>query len=191
MKRSQGSLRSFGKGSLLVALIVATFNFFLATPGAWAHRSTASLSGTYLLSYTCSKNMSVGCDGWYGVEGLLHAEADTILRSITASPDSTSRTSCPLAGCTRFSWVRAGSSALIAQDCDLVQGISPFKANKEPSQCLNPAAFVNPAPYTFGNTGRNAFRSDGPRNFDLSFFRVFPITESRRPEIPFRVLQRF
>jgi hypothetical protein len=41
---------------------------------------------------------------------------------------------------------------------------------------------VNPAPYTFGNTGRNAFRSDWPRNFDLSFFRVFPITESKRLE---------
>ena len=30
-------------------------------------RSAGGLS--YLLSYTYSKNMSIGCDGWYGVEG--------------------------------------------------------------------------------------------------------------------------
>ena len=49
-----------------------------------------------------------------------------------------------------------------------------------PDQWLNPAAFVNSAPFTFGTLGRNALRADWPRNFDLSLFREFPVTESKR-----------
>ena len=47
---------------------------------------------------------------------------------------------------------------------------------------LNVAAFVNPAPFTFGNMGRNSLRGDWNKNLDLSLFRAFSITESKRFE---------
>jgi hypothetical protein len=47
---------------------------------------------------------------------------------------------------------------------------------------LNIAAFVNPAPFTFGDMGRNSLRADWNRNLDLSFFRAFSITESKKFE---------
>jgi hypothetical protein len=47
---------------------------------------------------------------------------------------------------------------------------------------LNIAAFVNPAPFTFGDMGRNSLRADWNRNLDLSFFRAFSITETKKFE---------
>ncbi len=52
-----------------------------------------------------------------------------------------------------------------------------------PGYWFNTAAFASPAPFTFGNFGRNRLRSDYFRNFDLSVFRQFPIRESVRLEL--------
>jgi outer membrane receptor protein involved in Fe transport len=187
-------------------------------------RSAGGLS--YILSYTYSKNMSVGCDGWYGVEGCsIQNPYDPKLDYSVAGFDLTNILSfswvypVPVGAGKRFStgsrpldyalgnWEFNGIfftssgqpfSVFTAGDianigctgnpeggCDrasLVPGVGAFEANKSPNQWLNPAAFTVPAPYTFGDTGRNAFRQDWPRNFDLSFFRVFPVTESKRFE---------
>jgi hypothetical protein len=51
-----------------------------------------------------------------------------------------------------------------------------------PGYWFNPAAFGSPAQYTFGNLGRDRLRSDYYRNFDLSVFRQFRLTESKRIE---------
>jgi hypothetical protein len=48
---------------------------------------------------------------------------------------------------------------------------------------INIAAFQIPAPYTFGNMGRNSLRSDWRRNWDASLFRSFPMTERTRIEL--------
>jgi hypothetical protein len=47
---------------------------------------------------------------------------------------------------------------------------------------LDRSGFAVPAPFTFGNLGRNTFRSDGLEALDLSLFRTFPLTESKRLE---------
>jgi hypothetical protein len=52
-------------------------------------------------------------------------------------------------------------------------------------QPFNPAAFAVPAPFTFGTMGRNSLRSDWNRNLDISLFRSFVITESKRLEFRF------
>lgn len=62
---------------------------------------------------------------------------------------------------------------------------NPNLSNPTPSMWVNKSAFAVPAPYTFGNEGRFDLRSEGSNNFDLSIFRQFPITESKRLE--FRV----
>jgi len=47
---------------------------------------------------------------------------------------------------------------------------------------INPAAFANPAPGMFGDSGRNTLRADWGRNLDVSLFRSFSISESKRFE---------
>jgi hypothetical protein len=54
----------------------------------------------------------------------------------------------------------------------------PYLTNPTPAAWLNKAAFAVPAPFTYGNLGRNTFRSDWGRNIDFSLFRDFPIHES-------------
>jgi Carboxypeptidase regulatory-like domain len=52
-------------------------------------------------------------------------------------------------------------------------------------QPFNPGAFAVPAPFTFGNMGRNSLRSDWNRNLDVSVFRSFTVTEGKRLEFRF------
>ena len=51
-----------------------------------------------------------------------------------------------------------------------------------PGYWFNTAAFAAPASYTFGNFGRDVLRADYTRNFDLSVFRQFRLTESKKLE---------
>jgi len=67
----------------------------------------------------------------------------------------------------------------------------PTLSNPGTSQWFNRAAFAAPAAYTFGNLGRNTLRSDWVRNFDLSLFRQFPITESMRFELRVEAFNAF
>lgn len=54
-------------------------------------------------------------------------------------------------------------------------------------QPLNPAAFASPAPYTFGDLGRNTFRGPTNSNLDLSLFREFPIPLREGMRLQFRL----
>jgi hypothetical protein len=59
---------------------------------------------------------------------------------------------------------------------------NPTLSARSPAEWFNTSAFQAPALYTFGNLGRNTLRADWIKNFDLSLFREFPITESKRLE---------
>jgi hypothetical protein len=48
---------------------------------------------------------------------------------------------------------------------------------------FNPAAYANPAPGTFGNSGRNTLIGPGFANVDISLAKEFPIHERVRLEI--------
>lgn len=181
-------------------------------------RASSGLS--YILSYTYSKNMSVGCDGWYGVEGcsiqdpyhiqhdysvagfdLTHIFSFSWVYQIPVGPGKRFSTQNRALDYALGNWefnglfftssgqpFSVGVNGDIANTgcgCDRASGVgggSPFEANKQPQQWLNPAAFTSPAPFTFGNLGRNSLRADWPRNFDLTLFREFPIAESKRVE---------
>jgi hypothetical protein len=58
----------------------------------------------------------------------------------------------------------------------------PVPSDQSPSNWLNKSAFEAPAPFTYGNVGRNTVRSDGYKGLDLSVFRKFPLTESKQLE---------
>lgn len=49
--------------------------------------------------------------------------------------------------------------------------------HRTPTGWIETSAFAVPAPYTFGNLGRNSLRSDWHKNLDCSLFRRFPIGE--------------
>jgi hypothetical protein len=58
---------------------------------------------------------------------------------------------------------------------NLVGNTTP--ANLTPSQWILASGFAAPPAFTFGDLGRNTFRSDWGKDVDLSLFRQFPIKE--------------
>jgi len=213
-------------------------NFDMAIGKSSYNALQASLNGrafhglTYLVSYTWSKTLDLGCTGWYGVEGCSiqnpynlkndKGPAGTDVPQIFSASwvyqlpfgkgQKYASSSGPLNyvvggwtlnGIVSFSsgipfFVGAsGDIAHIAANtacCSLgfgnyerlnFIGGNVYAANKSPSQWLNPAAFAIPAPGTFGNLGRDTLRSDRFKNLDLSLFKQFPITESKRLEFRF------
>jgi hypothetical protein len=188
---------------------------------------------SYMFSYTYSKNMSEGCDGWYGVEGCSTEDPYNLKndRSV-ASFDLTHILSyswvwqLPFGKGMRFSTGSRGLDYLVGnwqfngifftasgqpffvslpgdtantgnvtERAERLAGVSPY-ANKGAASpggvyWLNTAAFTTPAPFTFGSEGRNDLRMDWSRNFDLSFFRSFPMTESKRLEFRAELFNAF
>jgi hypothetical protein len=59
---------------------------------------------------------------------------------------------------------------------------TPIPAHPTPAEWINTSAFAIPAPFTFGDLGRNSLRSDWFKKFDCSLFRSFPIGENARLE---------
>ncbi len=60
----------------------------------------------------------------------------------------------------------------------------PTPAHQSPSQWFNQSAFTTPPAYTFGTFSRNALRTDGYQNLDLSIFKTF--TLYRESSLQFR-----
>jgi len=54
---------------------------------------------------------------------------------------------------------------------------NPTLSHPTPQQWFNTSAFAIPAPYTFGNAGRNCLRGPAFATFDLSLMRRFSLTE--------------
>jgi outer membrane receptor protein involved in Fe transport len=64
-------------------------------------------------------------------------------------------------------------------------------SNPTPQNWFNRSAFAVPELYTFGNLGRNSLRGDGTQNLDLSFFRQFPLGESKSVEFRVEMFNAF
>jgi Carboxypeptidase regulatory-like domain/TonB dependent receptor len=56
----------------------------------------------------------------------------------------------------------------------------PSVSNPSPTLWFNPAAFAQPAKYTYGNGGRNILRADSLLELDVTLEKNFMITESKR-----------
>ena len=73
----------------------------------------------------------------------------------------------------------------VVERANLVGAWGSWKpSNPTPSNWLNASAFAVPANYTFGTLGRNTLRNNWYRDFDLSIFRRFTLTE--RTALEFR-----
>jgi len=60
---------------------------------------------------------------------------------------------------------------------------NPYPQNQTYSQWLDPSAFAQPAPGTFGNLGAGSIRGPGWVSFDAALFRTFAIRERQRLEL--------
>ncbi len=58
--------------------------------------------------------------------------------------------------------------------------------NRSIQRWYNPADFVSPGNYTFGNSGRNILFGPGTRQFDLSLFKEFYFSEQAGKHLQFR-----
>jgi outer membrane receptor protein involved in Fe transport len=172
---------------------------------------------TYLVSYTWSKTMDYGCDGWYGNECQVQNPYNRKLSYSVAGfdlPNVLSFSSVyrlPLGTGQRFQtgsrpldyliggWQVNGivtltsgtpynvfASGDIANTGNIVEFAdivgNPHLSNPTTGEWFNRSAFTDPAPFTYGNYGRNSLRSDWYRDVSLSIFRNFTLSESKRLE---------
>jgi hypothetical protein len=113
--------------------------------------------------------------------------ARTILGDWTLSTIATTQTGLPFnITITRSNGSVPGGLAISGEERpNLVPGVSLTPAGGSTTQdWINAAAFSMPAPGTFGNLGRNAFRAPGISDVDLTLAKDIPISE--RIKIRFR-----
>jgi len=197
---------------------------------------------TYLISYTWSKSLDLGCSGWYGVEGCsiqnaynLNADKgpsafdvpqilslswvyklpigqgqrwstsnkalDYVIGNWQFNGIATFTSGTPYtagvggqtdtAGIDGTEYNSFGSGSGGYERMDLVS--NPKLSNPTTAEWFNTStsALAIPAPGTYGTLGRDTLRSDPYKNFDLSLFRQFPITENKRLEFRFEMFNAF
>jgi outer membrane receptor protein involved in Fe transport len=173
---------------------------------------------TYLLAYTWSKTMDIGCDGYFSgcniqnpnqwqdnksVAGfdLTHVFSGSWVYELPFGPGKKWAARNRILNEVIGNWELNGIATLSSgqpysvtapvQISNINNGVAgteradlignPY-VDTTSLQPLNPLAFAAPAPYTFGNLGRNPFRSDWRRNLDLSLFRQIPFSETKKLE---------
>jgi len=178
---------------------------------------------TYLVAYTWSKSIDVGCSGFFGIEscsiqnpynikGDRSVSGFDLTHVLTASAvaplpfgkgrrfASSSRLVNYLVGNWQLNGILTLTSGVpyyvyISSDIPNIGNFAPAIAGNgnvranlvgNPSlsnpgigEWFNVNAFAPPAPFTFGNSGRNSLRANWFKNLDLSLFRDFPFGEGR------------
>ena len=182
------------------------------------HRSSSGL--TYLVAYTWSKSIDVGCSGFFGIESCSVQNPYNIRgdRSVSGFDlrhvlSASATAPLPFGKGKRFAnsggfvnyivgnWQLNGILTLtsglpynvyISSDIPNVGNFAPWSGNVRANQVgdpnvsnpstkewFNTAAFAPPAPFTFGDSGRNSLRADWFKNLDMSLFRDFSFGERR------------
>ena len=185
-------------------------------------RRNTSKGLSYIVSYTWSKVINLGCDGYFGAEGCniqqiynLKAERSVAGFDIPHLLSANWTYDLPFGKGRQFTtgnkaldavigpWslngiftIRSGEpfTVNVSGDTANVGGNSErpnivgsaIPANRTPQNYINTSAFQVPAPYTFGNLGRNSLRLGGASNWDLSIFREFPIPLTEATRLQFR-----
>jgi len=104
----------------------------------------------------------------------------TVSKGFTASLPSVSATQPLPIGFAAVVNAAGGGSSRQTRRPDLLPGVDPYLGNDR--NFLNPAAFAIPAPGTYGNLPRNAFKGPDFQQFDLILAKRFPIKESKNFE---------
>ena len=84
---------------------------------------------------------------------------------------------------TTSSWDSGGTNFITnATRLNCVAGVDPVMANPNQNGWLNPAAFSNTLPGTFGNCSRDNLRGPWRGTEDVSIIKLFPFAERRSLE---------
>jgi Carboxypeptidase regulatory-like domain len=86
---------------------------------------------------------------------------------------------------------RANIGAGPAQRPDLLRNPNLPRHQRNAEHWFDTSAFAQPAPFTFGNAGRNVVYAPGLTNFDASLQRNFNIGEGKRLELRWQVFNVF
>ena len=70
-------------------------------------------------------------------------------------------------------------------------GVDPVPDDQGPNNWINPAAFVAPPQFTYGNAGRNSVTGPGRSQFDLSIIRNLPLHQDRRLQLRLEIFNLF
>ena len=81
----------------------------------------------------------------------------------------------------------SGSGNGLTQRPSLLPGADPYCHPKGRDCWLNPASFVPPVPYTFGNVGNNSLFGPGAIIVNTALSRLFQITEGQQIELRWEV----
>jgi hypothetical protein len=82
---------------------------------------------------------------------------------------------------------RANIGSGPAQRPDLLRNPNLPRKQRDPQRWFDTDAFAQPAPFTFGNAGRNVTFAPGLSNVDMSLQRNFELKEDRRIEFRWEV----
>src|SRR5262249_36369293 len=82
---------------------------------------------------------------------------------------------------------RANIGSGPAQRPDLLRNPNLPSNQRDPQRWFDTSAFAQPAPFTFGNAGRNVTFAPGLSNIDMSLQRNFAIRDERRIEFRWEV----
>ncbi len=175
----------------------------------------------YMVNYTYSKAIDIGCSGWYGVEGcsiqnpykfnndrsvsgfdLTHVFTTNFNYTLPFGTGQKFQTGSKVLDYVIGPWqvngimlLRSGTPYSLQISGDLANTGNagtylrlnllgnPKLSNPTTGRWFDTSAVQAPAPFTFGNSGRNILRTDGFENFDFSVFRQFKMPgEGRRLE---------
>ncbi len=82
-----------------------------------------------------------------------------------------------------------GSNGMTRAD-QICNGNLP-RGQRQVTNWINTACYVDPAPYTFGNAGKNSLEGPGAVTSDMSLRKVFDITERTNLEFRFELFNAF
>lgn len=167
----------------------------------------------YMVNYTYSKSIDIGCSGWYGVEGcsiqnpymfnndrsvsgfdMTHVLTMNFIYDVPIGKGRRFSTNSRALDYVVGNWqvngivrLSSGQPYSLQINGDIANTGNagtymrlnllgnPKLSNPVPSAWFDKSQVASPAPFTFGNSGRNILRSDGWEQFDLSMIRAFPL----------------
>ncbi len=179
----------------------------------------------YMVNYTYSKSIDIGCSGWYGVEGcsiqnpykfnsdrsvsgfdLTHVFTTNFNYTLPLGTGQKYQTGNKVLDYVVGPWqvngillLRSGTPYSLVVSGDLANTGNagtylranllgnPKRSDPTTGQWFDVSKVAAPAPFTFGNSGRNILRTDGFKNLDFSVFRQFKIPGGEASHLEFKV----